>query len=86
MPVIKIYHNPNFLDYRGRHTDIVPPTRPVAAVKVSEEYSAEQALEVAFQQTQHIDDSWWNNPDVMLHRISRRGLPTSVGRGMWAGR
>lgn len=74
MPVIKIYHNMNFLDYRGRHTDIVPPTRPVATVEISEEYSAEQALEVAFQQTQHIDHSWWNNPDVLLHVRS-----TSVG-------
>jgi hypothetical protein len=74
MQVIKVYHNPNFLDYRGNHTKIVPPTRPVATVKVSEEYSTEQALEVAFRQTQHVDDSWWNNPDVMLHVRS-----TSVG-------
>jgi len=77
MTVVKVYHNPNFLDYQGRHTHIVPPTRPVATVEVSEEYSAEQALEIAFRQTQHLDDvegGWWNNPDVMLHVRS-----TSVG-------
>jgi hypothetical protein len=74
MTIIKVYHNPNFLDYRGRHTHIVPPTRPVATVEVSEELSAEQAMEVAFHKTQHIDDSWWNNPDVRLHIRS-----TSVG-------
>ena len=31
MPVIKVYHNPNFLNYRGNHTDIVPPRRPIAS-------------------------------------------------------
>jgi hypothetical protein len=77
MTVIKVYHNPNFLDYRGRHTNIVPPTRPLATVEGPEEYSAEQALEVAFHKTQHLDDvegGWWNNPEVRLHVRS-----TSVG-------
>ena len=77
MPVIKIYHNPNFLDYRGHHTGIVPPTRPVATVEVPEETPIEQALEIAYRHTQHLDDvdgGWWNREDVMLHVRS-----TSVG-------
>lgn len=74
MPVIKVYHNPNFLDYRGQHTGIVPPIRPVATVEVPEETPGEQALEIAYRQTQHLDVSWWNNAGVMLHVRS-----TSVG-------
>jgi hypothetical protein len=74
MPVIKVYHNPNFLDYRGQHTGIVPPIRPVATVEVPEETPGEQALEIAYQQTQHLDVSWWDNAGVMLHVRS-----TSVG-------
>jgi hypothetical protein len=70
MPVIKVYHNPNFLDYRGNHTDIVPPLRPVATVQVPEDAPAERAFEIAYRQTQHLDDvdgGWWNRKDVMLH-------------------
>lgn len=74
MPVIKVYHNPNFLDYRGQHTGIVPPIRPVATVEVPEETPGEQALETAYRQTQHLDVSWWDNAGVMLHVRS-----TSVG-------
>lgn len=77
MPVIKIYHNPNFLDYRGHHTGIVPPVRPLATVQVPTEMPAEQALEIAYWQTQHLDDvdgGWWNRKSVMLHVRS-----TSVG-------
>ena len=77
MPVIKVYHNPNFLDYRGQHTGIVLPLRPVATVEVPEETPIEQALEIAYRQTQHLDDvdgGWWNREDVMLHVRS-----TSVG-------
>lgn len=74
MPVIKVYHNPNFLDYRGQHTSIVPPIRPVATVEVPEETPGEQALEIAYRQTQHLDVSWWDNAGVMLHVRS-----TSVG-------
>jgi hypothetical protein len=74
MPKIEIYHNPNFLDYRGSHTNIVPPTRPIATVQVPEDVLSEQALEMAFRQTQHIDVSWWDNEGVMLHARS-----TSVG-------
>lgn len=74
MPVIKVYHNPNFLDYRGQHTSIVPPIRPVATVEVPEEAPGERALEIAYRQTQHLDVSWWDNAGVMLHVRS-----TSVG-------
>lgn len=74
MPIIKVYHNPNFLDYRGQHTGIVPPIRPVATVEVPEETPGERALEIAYQQTQHLDVSWWDNAGVMLHVRS-----TSVG-------
>jgi hypothetical protein len=74
MPVIKVYHNPNFLDYRGQHTSIVPPIRPVATVEVPEETPGEQALEIAYRQSQHLDASWWDNAGVMLHVRS-----TSVG-------
>lgn len=77
MPVIKVYHNSNFLDYRGQHTSIVPPIRPVATVEVPEKTPGEQALEIAYRQTQHLDDvdgGWWNRESVMLHVRS-----TSVG-------
>lgn len=74
MPKITVYHNPNFLNYRGNHTAIVPPTRPIATVQVPEDIPAEQALEIAFRQTQHVDISWWDNDGVMLHARS-----TSVG-------
>ena len=77
MLTIKVYHNPNFLNYRGHHTGIVPPIRPVATVEVPEETPIEQALEIAYRQTQHLDDvdgGWWNREDVMLHVRS-----TSVG-------
>jgi hypothetical protein len=77
MLVIKVYHNPNFLDYEGQHTSIVPPIRPVATIEVPEETPGEQALEIAYRQTQHLDDvdgGWWNRESVMLHVRS-----TSVG-------
>lgn len=74
MPQIKVYHNPHFLEYRGRHSDIMPLVRPVATVQMPAEVSAEQALEIAFRQTQHVARPWWDNDDVLLHVRS-----TSVG-------
>lgn len=74
MPQIKVYHNPHFLEYRGRHSDIMPPVRPVATVQMPAEVSTEQALEIAFRQTQHVARPWWDNDDVLLHVRS-----TSVG-------
>ena len=74
MPQIKVYHNPHFLEYRGRHSDLAPPVRPVATVQIPAEVPAEQALEIAFRQTQHVARPWWDNDDVLLHVRS-----TSVG-------
>lgn len=77
MLTIKVYHNPNFLNYRGHHTGIVPPIRSVATVEVPEKTPIEQALEIAYRQTQHLDDvdgGWWNRESVLLHVRS-----TSVG-------
>jgi hypothetical protein len=74
MPTIKVFHNPNFLDYRDNHDAIIPPVRPIATVRVPDGLAAEPALEYAFARTQHLDDSWWNHNDVTLHARS-----TSVG-------
>jgi hypothetical protein len=77
MPVIKVYHNSNFLDYRGNHADIAPPIQPIATVQVPDGMPVEQALEIAYRQTQHLDDvngGWWNREGVILHVRS-----TSVG-------
>ena len=79
MPTIKIYHNPNFLDYWGNHTNVVPPIRPVATVQVpeTEKRQSNRHSEIAYRQTQHLDDvdgGWWNRKSVMLHIRS-----TSVG-------
>lgn len=74
MPQIKVYHNPHFLEYHGRHSDIAPPVRPVATVQMPAEVPTEQALEIAFRQTQHVARPWWDNDDVLLHVRS-----TSVG-------
>lgn len=67
MPKIVVYHNPNFLDYRGNHSQIVPPTQPVATVTVPEGLSLTEMLEFAYAQTQHAHSSWFNNPQVMAH-------------------
>lgn len=71
---IVVYHNPNFLDYRGVHSQIVPPTQPVATVTVPEGLSVTEMLEFVYVQTQHTHTSWFNNPQVMPHLRS-----TSVG-------
>jgi hypothetical protein len=46
----------------------------VATVQIPAEVSAEQALEIAFRQTQHVSRPWWDNDDMLLHVRS-----TSVG-------
>jgi hypothetical protein len=77
MSVIKVYHNPNFLDYQGDHAGIVLPEAPIASVTVPEDALPHQALSWSYRQTQHLDDAdcgWWNHSDVMLHVRS-----TSVG-------
>jgi len=67
MPKIAVYHNPNFLDYRGNHGQIVPPTRPVATVTVPEGLPLTEMLEYAYAQTQHAHSAWFNNQQVMAH-------------------
>jgi hypothetical protein len=74
MPIIKVYHNPRFLDYRDNHNRVIPPTTPIAAVRVPGGLTGEEALSWAYGRTQHSDNSWWNNEDVLLHVRS-----TSVG-------
>ena len=74
MPIIKVYHNPHFLDYDGDHNSLIPPLHPIATVRVLAEATREQALETAYRLTQHVDNSWWQQEPVLLHARS-----TSVG-------
>ena len=74
MPILTVYHNPNFLAYRGDHTQIVLPTRPVASVSVPEGLSPAGQLEYAYAQTQHGQRPWYENPPVTPHLRS-----TAVG-------
>ena len=74
MPKITVFHNPNFLYYRGDHKQIVPPTQPVATISTPDGLSLPESLEFGYAQTQHVDTSWFNNPGVMVHLRS-----TSVG-------
>jgi hypothetical protein len=74
MSVIKVYHNPNFVDYRGDHAGIVLPDAPIASVTVPEDALPHQALSWSYRQTQHLERPWWHNAGVLLHVRS-----TSVG-------
>lgn len=76
MPYIKVYHNPHFLDYNGDHSQIVPPTQPVASILVSAGSSLDKRLGVAYAQTQHgyTYPSWFHDPQVIPHLRS-----TAVG-------
>lgn len=74
MKQIKVYHNPHVLDYRGHHSQIIPPIQPVASMAAAAEMPLVERLGLAFRQTQHTDTGWFNNPDVMTHLRS-----TSVG-------
>jgi hypothetical protein len=74
MTIIKVYHNPNFLDYRGDHAGIVLPDAPIASVTVPEDALPHQALSWSYRQTQHLERPWWENPAIYLHVRS-----TSVG-------
>lgn len=74
MTTVKVYHNPDFLNYRGDHSQIVPPIQPVATVRTAEDLPLEKLLDAGYARTQHLDTSWYNNPDVMVHLRS-----TSVG-------
>ena len=74
MKQVKVYHNPNILDYQGNHSQIIPPIQPVASIAAAAEMPLVERLGLAFRQTQHIGSAWFNNPDVMTHLRS-----TSVG-------
>jgi hypothetical protein len=74
MTIIKVYHNPDFLDYQGDHAGIVLPEAPIASVTVSEDALPHQALSWSYRQTQHLERPWWHNAGVLLHVRS-----TSVG-------
>ncbi len=76
MPKITVYHNPNFLDYRGNHSQIVLSTQPVATVTVPAGLTLDEMLGAAYARTQHGYEypSWFNDPDVIPHLRS-----TSVG-------
>lgn len=74
MPAVKVYHNLDFLNYRGDHSQIVPPIHPVATVHAGEDLPLDRLLDAGYARTQHLDTSWYNNPDVVVHLRS-----TSVG-------
>ena len=74
MAEITIYHNPNFLAYRGDHDDITLPMQPLASIAVPETLPPLEMLNVGYVQTQHLDDAWFNNAAVTLRLRS-----TSVG-------
>ena len=74
MAIVQVYHNPRFLDYQDNHNRVAPPTTPIATVRVPDGLTGEEALSWAYGRTQHIDNAWWNNDDVLLHVRS-----TSVG-------
>ena len=66
MPKITIYHNPDFLNYRGDHSQLIQPTQPVATVTVPENFSPMEMLKVGYAQTQHLDGAWFDNESVTL--------------------
>jgi hypothetical protein len=74
MPTIRVYHNPNFLNYRGDHAAIVLPDAPIATVTAPDTPALAHTLARVFAATQHLERPWWENPDIYLHVRS-----TSVG-------
>lgn len=76
MARIQVFHNPSFLDYRGAHSDIVPPVRSVATVQVPDGLAAEAQLQAGYARTQHgyLFPSWFHDPAVIPHLRS-----TAVG-------
>ncbi len=74
MTAVRVYHNLDFLTYRGDHSQIVPPIHPVATVHAEDESPLDRLLDAGYARTQHLDTSWYNNPDVMVNLRS-----TSVG-------
>ena len=74
MPTIRIYHNPDFLAYRGNHDHIILPDNPIATIKLPDMPTPEYALQTTYHLSQHLESPWWLNPEVRLHVRS-----TSVG-------
>ncbi len=74
MPAIRIFHNSDFLAYRGDHDHIILPDNPIATVKLPDLRTFEHALSMAYHLSQHLESPWWMNPEVQLHVRS-----TSVG-------
>ena len=74
MPAIRIYHNPDFLAYRGNHDHIILPDNPIATIKLPDMPTSEYALQTTYHLSQHLESPWWMNPEAQLHVRS-----TSVG-------
>jgi hypothetical protein len=76
MAHIQVFHNPQFLDYSGDHSQIVWPLQPTASVKLPEAASLDEQLGIAYAYTQHgyRYASWFHDPEVIPHLRS-----TSVG-------
>lgn len=69
MTHIQVFHNPQFLDYRGDHSQIVRPLQPTASVKLPDAVSLNEGLGIAYARTQHgyRYASWFHDPEVMPH-------------------
>jgi hypothetical protein len=76
MAHIRVFHNPQFLDYTGDHSQIVRPLQPTASVKLPEAAPLNEGLGIAYARTQHgyRYASWFHDPEVIPHLRS-----TSVG-------
>ena len=76
---VQIYHakNPNFGFEAIGPNPVWPDDFVHAATVDCGTDVVREALEHAFQQTNHIDWNWWDNPDVQYHFGSKRS--TSVG-------
>ncbi len=74
MPAIRIFHNSDFLAYRGDQDHITLPDNPIATVKLPDMPTTEHALNMTYHLSQHLESPWWLNREVHLHVRS-----TSVG-------
>ncbi len=54
MPTIRIYHNPDFLAYRGNHDHIILPDKPIATIKLPDMPTPEHALSMTYHLSQHL--------------------------------